>query len=281
MFNDDEPPVSLFSFQDIITSLTGIMIFFLLLLSLIIIELTQKTRDASPVARELEQVRMKNDVLKKQISEMASDIRDYRKRIRIAQSRDESALILERYRLEKQLAELKSQKDSFDRELKKNQEKYAASEKLNQKLRQQQKELEQKERQSREMAAKIDQKKKQAAETRRTIEKRRREVQVTIDSSINKIPVLIDCSKDKINIIDSQKKTRKVFLRKSPLLSALVDEAVAHLQQFPADKYYFVFMVKPSAVDYIRFFITALREKVRSPSLGVEPILEHEGVSDE
>ena len=155
MFNDDEPPVSLFSFQDIITSLTGIMIFFLLLLSLIIMELTQKTRDASPVARELEQVRMKNDVLKKQISEMASDIRDYRKRIRIAQSRDESALILERYRLEKQLAELKSQKDSLDRELKKNQEKYAASEKLNQKLRQQQKELEQKKRQSREMAAKI------------------------------------------------------------------------------------------------------------------------------
>ena len=74
MFNDDEPPVSLFSFQDIITSLTGIMIFFLLLLSLIIMELAQKTRDASPVARELEQVRIKNDVLKRQISEIASDI---------------------------------------------------------------------------------------------------------------------------------------------------------------------------------------------------------------
>ena len=281
MFNDDEPPVSLFSFQDIITSLTGIMIFFLLLLSLIILEQTQKAQERSPVARELEQVKMKNDVLKKQISEIAADIRDYRKRILIAQTRDESALILERYRLEKQLAELKEQKSELDKELKENRKKYADSEKKNQKLQKQQKELELKERQCRETALKIEQKKKQVSETRKTIEKRRKEVQVTIDSSINKIPILIDCSKDKISILDSMKKTRRVFLRKTPILAALVDEAVAHLQQFSPDKYYFVFMVKPSAADYIRFFITALREKVRNPSLGVEPILEHEGVSDE
>ncbi|MBO4648794.1 MAG: hypothetical protein J5806_11635 [Lentisphaeria bacterium] len=278
MFNNDEPPVSLFSFQDIITSLTGIMIFFLLLLSLIILELTQKTQEESPVARELAQVKMKNEVLKKQISEISSDIRDYRKRIQVAQTRDESALILERYRLEKQLTELKSQKTSLDRELKETREKYAVSEKRNQKLQQQQKELEQKEQQCKEMTSKIKQKKKQVSDTRKMIEKRRQEVQVTIDSSIDKIPVLIDCSMDKICIIDSQKKTRQVFTRKTPILSSIVGEAVAHLQQFPPHKYYFVFMVKPSAVNYIRFFITALREKVRNPSIGVEPILEHEGV---
>jgi len=281
MFNDDEPPVSLFSFQDIITSLTGIMIFFLLLLSLIILEVTQKNQEESPVARELERVKVKNDVLKKQISEISSDIRDYRKRIQIAQTRDESALILERYRLEKNLTELKSQKSNLDKALKENRKKYADSEKRNQKLQQQQKVLELQERQCKEMNSKIDQKKKQVSETRKTIEKRRKEVQVTIDSSIDKIPVLIDCSVDRISIVDTQKKTRRVFLRKTPLLSSLVDEAVTHLQQFSAHKYYFVFMVKPSAVNYIRLFVNTLQSKVRNASLGVEPILEHEGVSGE
>jgi len=281
MFNDDEPPVSLFSFQDIITSLTGIMIFFLLLLSLFILELTRKTQEESPVAGELEQVKVKNDILKKQISEISADIRGYRKRIQIAQTRDESALILERYRLEKKLTELKSQKSNFDKTLKEDREKHSDFEKQNRKLKQRRKELELKKRQCKEMTSKIEQKKKQISETRKTIEKRRKEVQVTIDSSINKIPVLIDCSMDKISIFDTQKKTRQVLSRKTPLLSTLVDEAVARLQQFPAHKYYFVFMVKPSAVNYIRFFIAVLRAKVGNVSLGVEPILEHEGVPDE
>ena len=265
MFNNNEPPVSLFSFQDIITSLTGIMIFFLLLFSLSIMEFAQNRQDSSPVYKELEQIRAKNQILKNQITEMSADIRDYRKKIKAARSKDETALTIERYRLEQKLRELKVQKN----------------EKENARLKQRKKELEQQEDKVKELAYAVEQKKKQVAEIRKAIEKRRKEVQVTVDASIKKIPVLIECSEDRICIVDTAEKTRRVLPRKSPILTELVGQAISALRHFPPEKYYFVFMVKPSAVRYLTILLSRLQSEIRSADFGIEPILENEEIYNE
>ena len=281
MFNNDEPPVSLFSFQDIITSLTGIMIFFLLLLSLNILDLMKRNQESSPTYKELEEIKGKNRILQAQVDDISSDIRSYRKRIQIAQTKDESALTIERYQLEKKINDLKFQKGDFDKKLKDEKEKYSSFEEENKKLKHQLNELEQKDKKLKNMAAEIEQKKKQISEIRKAIEKRRKDIQVMIDSSINKIPVLIDLSSDKICVYNPQEKTKKFFHRKDQMLAELISDAISHLQLFSKDKYYFVFMVRPSAADYLEDFLRCFKNEIKNPSYGTEPILEHEGVTDE
>ncbi|MBQ9338350.1 MAG: hypothetical protein IJS14_13750 [Lentisphaeria bacterium] len=281
MFNNNEPPVSLFSFQDIITSLTGIMIFFLLLFSLSIMEFAQNRQDSSPVYKELEQIRAKNQILKNQITEMSADIRDYRKKIKAARSKDETALTIERYRLEQKLRELKVQKNEKEKKLKEEKDNYSQLEKENARLKQRKKELEQQEDKVKELAYAVEQKKKQVAEIRKAIEKRRKEVQVTVDASIKKIPVLIECSEDRICIVDTAEKTRRVLPRKSPILTELVGQAISALRHFPPEKYYFVFMVKPSAVRYLTILLSRLQSEIRSADFGIEPILENEEIYNE
>lgn len=281
MFTDHEPPVSLFSFQDIITSLTGIMIFFLLLLSLYIMEMTQKKQEESPLYKELAQTQEKNAVLKKQISEIASDIQNYRKRIQTAQKQDESALRLKRFRLEKNIRDLKSQQVDLNQKIREARKNYSRLEKENQQLKQQEKELTQKQKQCDDLAREIAKKKQKIAEIRAELEKRRKEVQVTIDSSINKIPVLIECSIDKICILDTKEKKQRIFSRQSPIISELIDKAMSYLRNFSSGKYYFVFIVKPSAAHYISFFQRTFREELKNADFGVEPILEKEGMAHE
>lgn len=279
MFNNDEPPVSLFSFQDIITSLTGIMIFFLLLFSLNILELTQQAQEESPVYQELAQINEKNKILKRQIADISSDIRTYRKRIKAARLKDEAALKIERYRFEEKINELKQ--EDLDRKLQVKKEKYTLLEKENSKLKQRQIQIEQEDEKLKKLAAEIEAGKKQIAEIRKAMEKRRKEVQITVDSSINKIPVLVELSVNEICIVNTKDKSKRIFPRKSPLISELVAEAVSHLRLFSPGRYYFVLMVKPSAADYIDFFLHRMLSEIKNASYGMEPILENEGVTNE
>lgn len=281
MFDRQEPPISLFSFQDIITSLTGIMIFFLLLLSLYIMELAHKNRMESPLYRELAQIKDKNAVLKKQISDISSDVQDYRKRIRTIQKKDEVSLKLEQFRLEKKIQDMTRDKIYFDKKIKEEKDICSRLKKDNAKLHMEQKKLAGKQKQIEELKRKIEQKKRQISQARKAIERRRKEVQVTVDSSINKIPVLIECSIDKICIVNTQNRQMCIFSRQGPVVSDLISNAMSFLQEFSADKYYFVFMVKPSAANYIRFFQKKLTDQLKNADFGTEPIFENEGGANE
>ena len=107
MFNDNGSPISLFSFQDIITSLTGIMIFFLLLLSLNILEISSQQTELSTAKKELDLIKQQNAIQQKHIQEISNDINSYRKRIRFASAKDESMLVIEQFNLQEQLHEQK------------------------------------------------------------------------------------------------------------------------------------------------------------------------------
>ena len=71
MFKDSDPPVSLFSFQDIVTTLIGIMILFVLLLSLELMETTRTFERNSPVMEELKQLRERRRSLEARSEEMS------------------------------------------------------------------------------------------------------------------------------------------------------------------------------------------------------------------
>lgn len=281
MFRNSEPPVSLFSFQDIITSLTGIMIFFLLLLSLNIIELMQKNQADTPEYQELARAKAKNAVLKNQIAEISRDIANYREKIRSARQQDRSALLIERYRLEKKLRELASRHRELEKRKSEAAERQSQLEKRNRQLAKEKRDLEEHAKQNRSSADSNERLKKQIAELRREIERRRQEVRVTVDSSIRKIPLLLECSVDRIRVVQLQPRSIRVFERKSPISSELANEVAAYLQSFAGEKYYFVFMIKPSAAGYIHYLIRRVQMTIRNADCGLEPIRESETVANE
>ncbi|MBO4304475.1 MAG: hypothetical protein J6A21_07815 [Lentisphaeria bacterium] len=281
MFRDDEPPVSLFSFQDIITSLTGIMIFFLLLLSLKILEITKNHQENSPVHSELSQVQSKNALLKKQIAEMEKDIGLYRERMKNARQMDESSLILEKYRLEKKIGVLKAQKEELLRKMADGKVRQSEREQRKRKLEEKKKELELAEAQREDLAKKIREKRRQNEAARRELERRKKDIQVTVDSSIDKIPVLLVCSANTIGIVDTKERKTVVIRRRTPIIPEMVKEALSRLKSFPVSQYYFVFMIKPSAVSYSYFLLEQFALSMGKADYGFEPIRESEMILHE
>ena len=281
MFNDDEPPVSLFSFQDIITSLTGIMIFFLLLLSLNILEVAQKTQDASPLHQELAQIKEKNKILQKHIDEISRDLKSYKRRVKNAQQKDESALVLERYRLEKESRRLKNLDRELAEQIAREKERLARLEKQNQQLRKTREEIEREVRQNQELTRQIEQKRQQIEKTRKMIERRRKEVQVTLDAGINKIPILIECSRDRICIRNTEDDANRRFNRSGPDIPSFLKEVFSYLKNFSPQKYYFVFLIKPSAAAYLSFLRIQFSRTMENADCGFEPILENEAIVNE
>ena len=69
--------MSLFSFQDIITSLTGIMIFFLLLLALNILNTAEAKQEESPLYQEIAYQKERKKLQEKQIAELSGLLKDY------------------------------------------------------------------------------------------------------------------------------------------------------------------------------------------------------------
>ena len=102
MFKNSEPPISLFSFQDIITSLTGIVIFFLLIFALNLFEVREapETSDASP--EEIEAARQLNELLKKQIVSYENDLRAYHRKL-LCPATEKTSLRIELFRLQKKI----------------------------------------------------------------------------------------------------------------------------------------------------------------------------------
>ena len=76
MFRNSDPPISLFSFQDIVTTLIGIMVLFVLLLSLELIEATRIFEESSPVREELARLREQRKSLETQVEEQARRLKE-------------------------------------------------------------------------------------------------------------------------------------------------------------------------------------------------------------
>lgn len=279
MFRNNESPISLFSFQDIVTCLTGIMLFFLLILVIRIMEITKRLEEQSPYRAELEELQKQNALLKKQRQEILRDVDEYRRRIRDAGKKDPASLSIAKFQLERRTRELKRETDDLQKR-KDLREEQKLREERRRKL------LSQKQRRIRETADTLGRIERQndafresAKKLREEIRKRKRTVNVSVSGKTNKKPVALECSGDAIRIIEFNPKSVTVIRRNSPFFTDMANAAAAGLKKYPRSEYYFVLLIKPSAASYSEYLMRLLEREYSGADVGSEPILESEGCS--
>ena len=117
MFKDSDPPVSLFSFQDIVTTLIGIMILFVLLLSLELMETTQTFERNSPVMEELKQLRERRRSLEARSEEMSRRLETLANELDAVGEMSEAEMRYESGRLRQRIATARATVAEVDRRL--------------------------------------------------------------------------------------------------------------------------------------------------------------------
>ena len=253
MFKNNEAPVSLFSFQDIITTLTGIMLLFLLVMALVMIQVNSELQKNSPVYEQLQQVRKENRALSADIQRTEQEIAALRKRKRELQSRDDAQLKLDKFALENQLKEQQRELDALKRKLDDLQKKKIVQTRQQQELTRKRQELEQK--------------KKELATVKERIEK---------EKAVNKKPLSMECSGDKVRVIPSDRAKMRIFKCETPVVADMVNEAIEFARRFPASENYYVLLIKPSAASYMEFLQNKLRTAIPNLEYGMEPVQENE-----
>ena len=276
MFKNNEAPVSLFSFQDIITTLTGIMLLFLLVMALIMIQVNSELQKTSPVYEQLQQVRKENKALEADIAQTEQEISSLRKRERELKKRDNAQLKLEKFSLEQQLKQQKHELDALKEKCAEQQKKQAQQTRRKQELTRQNSELEQKKKELAAVKKRIDIQKDQSTELHKKIKEKRNAITITTGTDTYKKPLVIECSGDFIRVVPKDKNRIRKFERKTPVLPDMIKEAMRYIRTFPASTNYYILLIRPSAVPYSNFILKMLRGTSRNLEYGIEPILENE-----
>lgn len=278
MFKSNEPPVSLFSFQDIITTLTGIMIFFLLILVISLFEIAENSPQdqSAPVYTEWREIQKQNILLRRQISEISQDIKKYRQRLQQLAEQDEGALTLEKRRLQEQLA-LKTEKlNTLRKKLADLEHQLYVEDKRRQDAAARKQQLAAEQQEIRKAQQALPELQNRIHALKKEIIKRQK-VNITLDRNISERPLLIECSRALIKIVDPRTNTVKEFKLRTPAASDMIVEVIDYLKTLPVYKYYFVFLIRPSAAGYMDFLHTKLETKaIPGAKYGIEPILESE-----
>ena len=274
MFKNDESPLSLFSFQDIITCLTGIMLFFLLIMSIQIIEITMRYEMESPHRAELEELKRRNDLLRRQMRDIERDAATYRSRLRKAHKEDVASLTMEKFRLERQLREKQlrqkemAEKQKQLKQLKEDEEKRKAQlEKQLRELDEAIAKLEDLDRNNAELSEKIE-------KIRKEISDRRHKVEILVSGHTTKKPIVLECSKNMAVIRDLGTGNSEVVSRDDLSPEDFVRKIFRSAGTYSADDCYFAVLAKPDSAGYL----SALRVFMRRSGyeFGIEPILESE-----
>ena len=118
-----------------------------------------------------------------------------------------------------------------------------------------------------------------ARNLRKALAERRRALNITVDRQTSKRPVLIVCSREQIRIIDYTEKKQEIISRQSPDSTRMTETVCKQLKRFSIAGYYFIFLFKPSSVDYARFLKDSFDEAMPRAQSGMEPILESEEIN--
>lgn len=272
MFKNSESPISLFSFQDIITALTGIMLLFLLVLSLLLMEVSEQRQKSSPVATQLKQEQQRHNELNAELQLREKELAGYRQLLRSSAGKDAGLRRLELFRLEKELSVLDPELETLQNSLKTLQQRVDDAVRRRNALKRQ---LVPEKNAAAERAAF----EKTIAELQREIKlindriKDKRRLITITSSDSSKHPLLIECSSRRIRIID--KRSRNVLNVPFVTENSAFNELTRKLQQFPPDRFYYIFLIKPSAVSYSNGLFQRYRSR-GEVECGFEPVLESE-----
>ena len=251
---DEESAISLFSFQDIITSITGIM--FLVVLLLLLIAVTSRPATPKPAADPADELKKHLTELRRQLADVMSEERDLggklaelrklspeaaaarlaelRRQLRETRHASEQAAAAAT-RLEQQLAELTRQKDALERRQKENQRTLAeAQRQLNDRTRE------------------LDAARKKAARNAKVID-------YAVDRSTMHNPVLAELGADGVRLLVFGE-NRRLDFRKAGQPAAGIADFLHWAGQRTGRHEYYSLLVKPGGFEYAMELSEKLRE---------------------
>lgn len=278
MFRNHDSPISLFSFQDIITCLTGIMLFLLLILAIRIMEIKENDAQKSPHRAEIGELRKSRDRQKRQLADMERDADRYRTRLNKVRRLDRTALLFEKTKLERELKKRNARIEKLGTQADELRRRRLAEESRGDRLRRARhsaekelKSLDEAERRNREL-------RKHREKIRDEIARRRRTLRINVPQGSSKKPLVLECSRDQVRIVDIRGGRSEVIRRASPFLPSLANDLWTRLKKdYDIREFYFAVLIKPSAAPYAEYMQVNWLKNVPDSEFGFEPILESEG----
>ncbi len=265
---EEDSAISLFSFQDIITSLTGIM--FLVVLLLVLLLLSSHTISAPPQVEEHSEATALQEqlaVLKQELQELEQsqqqtvqrlellrklspeevkrNISDMEQKLRILQNNLQEAEA--KLQIQQELLAQLQQEIAADNELKKNI----------------QSELEQMQKQFDELQSAIIRQRKEN-------ENNKNLMKFSIERSTNKSPLLVELDKNGVImlVVDTDE---KIDYRIPGKAQSSIDNFLAGLNGFSSLRYYVCILVKPSGFPYAQELTNSLKNKNYERGIEIMP----------
>ena len=252
--NEEDSAISLFSFQDIITSLTGIM--FLVVLLLVLMLLTSHQPGGRKQAEEVRE-------LQSQIEKLRKELQSHQQ---TQQMLDESLQKLKQLSAE----EIEAMHRQLQEQVRQTRQKLENLTQLNHIVRQENKDIRQKiqtaEETEKTVSKKIESLQKEIARQKELLKKKEQEIKqkkklikFAIDSSSSKKPLLAELDADGIAVFNPEANNRIDF-KKTGNADAALREFNMYLAGVDKTEYYFSVAVKPSGFKYANSVLKMLKE---------------------
>lgn len=251
----NDSPISLFSFQDIITATTGILILLALILALSIVGARQRENTPQP---ELDIA-----ALQQELAQIEQVISQYRELLRKSQQRANKIASLspeeaenQRVTLEHLLAGLQSQLDSLD----------------------EQKQREQQKSNDLGISSKIEERKNELAKLEATLKNIQGQIQqIKSDNhvyfnfrDVTSPPTIVEITSDKLTMIDMGQSSG------APQQFRSIDELLDFIDRSAQSNSYFVLAIKPDGIT--NYALLRLELESRNADLGVILVPENETI---
>ena len=251
---DDSPPVSLFSFQDIITSITGIMFLVVLLLALVILDssiLNSADRETTSPEPQPDLVE-----LKKKISALQQLLKDARKEIQTISMQMENAISLPPEKLDEQLALEQEKNSNLKQHLRE-------MERIRRSLRETNRDLKKESlRLAEELRKQDDQISRQKTELaneqqeleklKKQLERQKKLISYSVDSDFPKKLLIVECTPDGIRVKNTATGEIRSFVDKNDLTYASsITKFLAWMKTRNRQTEYFSLVITPGAFGYV------------------------------
>ena len=255
MRGSDGPPISLFAFQDIITTVSGVMILVVLFLILDVISHQTKELAKSPpsyVAEDLQKAKETKNKYQLIIAEEKKKFAENDKIISALRQQDLSSLvknIRDEEALRKTLIEISSKNEGKINEL------HVPLKELNEIITTLPDKDKSIEKTSKETIAEARQKlinfEEQLVEEKKKFEKNKNKIAFTAAGGINKKLVLVECSGQTIRAQIQGQPEIFNFLSDKPTMDESIRKFLHFLDGKSPSEYFLVMLYKPSSVGYI------------------------------
>lgn len=241
----DSNPISLFSFQDIITCLTGIMIVIVLVILLQLVDALTKATQSSPLETVYKELQAECDLLREREKELSARLKKLRKESKKQKDIPESELVKNIRREERYMKILAGELNQSEEELKKVKEEQS---KLAEQLKAEEEKSEnnkQRDTNISQILAETERLKQEERRIYQEFEKKRKMIRFTFSGMNNLTPVLIECCGWGFRTKVHPNGNCRVFGTKGTSgIAAQLKNLNSYIREFKKDNIYLVFFFR-------------------------------------